>query len=63
MKLYNPAFLIIPVLAFLYADNVAVRASEHGTQKLTKAAIEKEVKADLAKIHPSTEFKMNGEGK
>lgn len=60
MKLYNPAFLILPLLVFLYAGNVAQRASEHGTVKITKAAVTAEVKADLAKFHPSDKFVMNG---
>ncbi len=51
---------ILVLLSFLYTQNIALRATNHGADKLTKAAVEQEVKADLAKFHPSTEFIYNG---
>ena len=59
MKLYAAVLPLIVLLAFLYSGNVAQRASEHGTVKLTKAAVVAEVKADLAKIHPSDKLIYN----
>lgn len=60
MKLRVTVLPVLVLLAFVYSNNVALRATSHGDYKLTKAAALAEVKADLAKFHPSTTFYMNG---